>query len=162
MGTGMTALDHRRMTQGNVALLRQDTRLLSLLTALEANDGRVPQVPEDLAAALPALVEDAELQIAPLSTDAMRAELTAIMGVMGAGLPQGEKTEFMVGGMIVLEQFPAELCREALHDALTECTGLRQVLAHVKTYCEDYPQRLRARLYRLQQLQSIADGQPHV
>jgi hypothetical protein len=162
MGTGMTALDHRRMTQANVALLRQDTRLLSLLTALEADDGRVPQVPPDLAAALPALVADAELQLEPLSVDDMRAELTAIMGVMGAGLPQNEKKEFMIGGFVVLEQFPAALCREALHDALTECTSLRQVLNHVKTYCEDYPQRMRNRFHRLQQLQAIVDGQSHV
>lgn len=116
----------------------------------------------DVKGVLPALVADAERQLAPLSDDHMQGELTAIVAGLGAGLPQAEKTEWIAAAMITLEKFPAELCREALHDALTACDGLRQVLRHVKDYCEDYPERLRHHLFRLRQLQAIAEGRPVV
>ncbi len=119
-------------------------------------------MPPEIRAVLPALVADAEEQLRPLSDDEMGAELTAVVATLGMGLPNAEKTEFMAAAMIALGQFPAELCREALHNSLTECDGLRKVLPFVKDYCEDYPARLRRRLDRLQRLQAHAEGRPHV
>lgn len=160
MGTGTTALARHRTTPPNVALLQRDKRLASLLNGLAS--GVPVNVPEDIRQALPALVADAEAQLQPLSLEEMQGELTGLIAMMGAGVPQQEKTEFMAGAMIVLERFPAGLAREALHDALTEVDSLRKVLPHVKAYCEDYPDRFRRRLERLQDLHAHAEGRRHV
>lgn len=120
------------------------------------------KVPADIRRALPALIADAERKVAPLSPEEMEGELIAIVAAMGGGAPQAEKKEFMVTAMVVLEQFPAGLAREALHDALTAVDSFRKVLPHVKSYCEDYPDRMRRRLHRLQDLRAHAEGRGDV
>jgi hypothetical protein len=119
-------------------------------------------VPADIRTALPALIAAAQDDVAPLRDEDASSEVTAVVAAMGAGVPQAEKTEFMVTAMIVLGQFPAGLAREALHDALTSVDSLRKVLPHVRSYCEDYPDRMRRRVERLQSLQARAEGRPDV
>lgn len=160
MGTGTTALARQATTPANVARLRRDMRLASLLNGLES--GEAVKVPEDIRAALPALVEDAEMQLAPLDPDSLQAELTAVVAVFGMGLPNAEKTEFMATAMITLDRFPAGLAREALHESLTDVDALRKVLPFVKDYCEDYPDRMRRRVDRLRDLLAHAEGRRHV
>jgi dissimilatory sulfite reductase (desulfoviridin) alpha/beta subunit len=115
-------------------------------------------VPVDIAAALPMLIRDAQQQCAPMDDEALMASLTAVVAAIGMGLPQSEKREWMTVAAVECCQFPARLCQEALRDATTACDSLRQVLKHVRTYCEDYPQRMRARLDRLETLLAIARG----
>lgn len=160
MGTALTTSPPPPLDPRSVARWRQDPRLAALLNALALDDGRTPRVPEDLAAVLPALVDDQRDRIAPLSDDAMEAELIAVMASLGTGIPQAEKTEWLASAMIQLGRFPAELCREALHEAVMTCESLRQVLKFVKDYCEEYPERDRRRLHLLEQLQMIAEGRP--
>jgi hypothetical protein len=128
------------------------------LNALDTGAALPAKIPEDIRRGLPALVAEAEAQLEPLTGDALQAELTGLVAAMGMGLPQAEKTEFMAAAMVLLEKFPAGLCREALHDSIEQCDSLRKVIPHIKAYCEDYPDRMRRRLERLQNLQSFASG----
>lgn len=158
MGTGTTALTRRPTEQEVVALWRRHPKLGGLLTALEHEGDRVPVVPDDLKAVLPLLVKDAEADLAPMSDRQMDAELTAVTAALGIGMPQSEKTEWLAVAMITLEKYPGALAAEALHDAIETCSGLRGVLAHVKTYCEDYPAKMRTRLENLRRLVEISEG----
>lgn len=158
---GTTALAQRTdLAKG--AQLQRDERLVTLLNALETGVDPPPMVPDDIRANLPALIADMESQLLPLSGDDMQAELTAIVAAMGMGAPQTEKTEFMATAMIVLEKYPAALCREALHEALSAVDSLRKVLSFVADYCEDYPEKMRRRLSRLLDLHNYAEGRRDV
>jgi hypothetical protein len=117
-------------------------------------------VPPDVAAALPALIDDTVSSLAPLPDEQMMAQLVAVAAALAMGLPQNEKREWMSVAAVELSQFPAGLCSEGLRDATTSCDSLRQVLKHVRDYCEDYPQRMRGRLDRLETLAAIANGRP--
>lgn len=121
-----------------------------------------PVVPEHVAKALPAIIADAEDQLAPMSDDQMDAEIAAVLSTIGVGIPQDEKTEFALGAGVHLSRYPAGLCAEALHEAVRQCDGLRGVIKFVDDYCEDYPKRMEARLEKLRRLHAIAKGEPDV
>lgn len=121
-----------------------------------------PVVPADVAEALPAIIADAEEQLQPMDEQQMDTELMALLAVLGVGVPQDEKTEFVLGASVHLSRYPAKLCAEALHEAVRNRESLRTVIGFVDAYCEDYPKRMNARLERLRRLDAIAKGTPDV
>lgn len=130
---------------------------------LASADDRTPFIPEDIAQALPALVEDAERALAPLSDDDLLHECTAVAAAVGVGASQAEKTEWISVAVLQLSRFPAGLVREALQDTPLKCSRLNDVLKFVVEYCEDYPRRMTVRRDRLVTLNQMAkEQQRHV
>lgn len=141
-----------------VARWRRDPMLVSLLARLANGNENRPSVPAEIAAVLPVLVDEARMDFAPLDDDSLIGELTAVVAAIGLGASQNEKREWITAATIHLGQFPAGLCREALHESVLECDRLTQVLKFVKAYCEDYPMRMSGRLDRLERLLEISKG----
>lgn len=136
---------------------------MGLLNVLASEDPRTPVIPEDIAAGLPALVQDAEIACAPLSDQDLMLECTAVAAAIGLGASQKEKTEWIASAIVQLSRFPAGLVREALQDAPLNVSHLNNVIRFVADYCEDYPARMALRRDRLIQLQLLAKEQhPHV
>ncbi len=140
-----------------VARWRRHPMLEQLLQRLASDSANVPAVPDDLAAALPFVVDAARRDFNPLTDDQLSDELTAVVAALGIGASQNEKREWMMAATLQLSRFPAGLCREGLHESVLNCDRLTQVIKFVAGYCEDYPQRMAARLDRLERLLAITE-----
>jgi hypothetical protein len=133
-----------------VASLRQDRRLATFCTlAVEQPDVARANLPADIRAALPALVEDAADQCQPLDTDAMTAALTESLALNGGGMSQSDRSAWILAMTAALQDVPADLAMEAIQHARLRCSYAAQTLPTITEYLEDYPRRRKARLKRL-------------
>lgn len=113
------------------------------------------RLPADLAAALPALIEDARADLAPAADTEIIGKLVEICAGLGMGISQREKTEWQAWACFQLEKLPRALMLEGLEQAATTCERLNQVVAFVFKYAESYPTRMREHLKRLEALAAV-------
>lgn len=162
MAEGQTSLVPHQSDQVIVAQLRQDPRLAGLLNVLASADERTPRIPDDIAAALPALIAESWSRIAPLSDGELNDELTGVAGAIGLGSSQREKVEWIAMATITLSRLPGSLVREALREVITRHDRLNPVIKFVTEYCGEYPSKLARRHHRLEQLLNISKDQRRV
>jgi hypothetical protein len=113
-------------------------------------------LPSDIAAALPALVQDARAALAPADDREIIGKCIEICAGIGMGAGQKEKSEWQAWACIQLAKLPRALMLEGLDHASTTCERLNQVVKEVFAYAENYPSRLRQQLSRLEALEDRA------
>ncbi len=157
MGREMTLSGRSPSPAEIVARWRRHPMLEQLLQRLDGGHAKISSIPDDLTAALPFVVDAARRDFNPLSDDQLSDQLLAVVAAIGIGASQNEKREWMTVATLQLSRFPAGLCREGLQEAVLNCERLNQVIKFVAGYCEDYPQRMAARLDRLERLLAISE-----
>lgn len=123
--------------------------------AIGADPAAQLQLPDDISAALPALIEDARADLAPAPDGEIIGKLVEICAGIGMGVAQREKTEWQAWACVQLAKLPRALMLEGLEEAGTTCERLNQVVAAVFKYAESYPARMREHLKRLEALDRL-------
>lgn len=124
----------RRAVQIATSMLR-DSRLAILFDAVE-NSGteRALAVPDDIAAALPALAEYARVQLSPADDDQLEIAFDDIIALIGGAMSQPDRVAWRVAATSLLMELPGDLTVEGLRDAMRHCEHTRQIVPHVFEY----------------------------
>lgn len=109
-------------------------------------------LPADVAVALPAIIAAQRDELAPASDEELIGKLVEICGLLGLGRAQTEKAEWQAIACVKLGKLPRGLALEGLEHASTSCDRLEQVVKACFEYGEGYPDRMRARLAKLEAL----------
>lgn len=139
-----------------VATFKQDRRLAMYCARATENPEAVADLPADIRAALPVLIDDMAGRCAPLGPDPMTAEFTQTLALIGGAMPHNERVEWQIAMGAELQEVPADLARGAMQHARRTCRRAAEVLPCVIAYVEDYPARRRARLVELTRLADVA------
>lgn len=110
-------------------------------------------LPDDIAVALPALIDHHRSELAPARDVEIIGKLVEICALIGMGVGQKEKTEWQAAACMQLTKLPRGLMLEGLGHAAETCDRLSQVVKSVFDYAEGYPDRMRVRLRQLETLQ---------
>lgn len=102
------------------------------------------------------MLDFARAELAPASDESLVAALTQTIALLGQGMSEAERVEWIAAAVDELQSLPGDWAIDGLRNARKTCKWIRDVVPSCFAYAEDYPERARRRLARLEALATAA------